>query len=196
MQCPKCGASVAAAYGAESAQCFQCGTVVSLKKPSHDSGGSSRPSNGVLLAIVLTMVFGVVLMSGGVGLLFLTMDAEVETTVLPTAMNDTAESGASGSAEASNGSSEEPPITATDEERRLAASVPDSVRQQITEMWDAMTATTGKKVIAPRGSVIRNRTEDMLSGIEQREITRMAALFNLDEAQVRAVIQVHLADAE
>lgn len=186
MQCPKCGASVAAAYGAESAQCFQCGTVVSLKKSSHGSGGSSRPSNGVLLAIVLTMVFGVVLMSGGVGMLFLTM---------PTAMNDTADSGASGSAEASNGSSEEPPITATDEERRLAASVPDSVRQQITEMWDAMTATTGKKVIAPRGSVIRNRTEDMLSGIEQREITRMAALFNLDEAQVRAVIQVHLADA-
>jgi hypothetical protein len=186
---------VAAAYGAESAQCFQCGTVVSLRKSGHDSGGSGKSFNGGLLAIVLSVIFAVVLLSAGVGVLFLVMDARVESTELPAA-NDAVTGYPPAAGEVTDGgSSEEPPITATDEERRLAASVSDSVRQQITEMWDAMTATTGKKVMAPRGSVIRNRTEDMLSGIEQREVTRMAALFNLDEAQVRAVIQVHLADA-
>jgi predicted metalloprotease len=87
-----------------------------------------------------------------------------------------------------------PAYTATDEERQLASKVPESTRVQIMQMWDAMRATTGKKLLAPKGSVVRNRVEDMLSGIEQREIVNMAALLQVEEASVRAVIQVEMAD--
>lgn len=190
LQCPKCGRAVAAAHGAAQAQCFGCGTIVPLGRPAAQPQGSP-PANsnamkfafiglGVLSFLVFAAVVAGVVLLGGNG---------------ETASDDAKSDVAANQNSLANGDqTTEPVITASDEERRLAATVPENIRKQIVQMWDDMRGSTGKPVMAPKG-FLRDRTEDMLSGIEQREITRMAALFSLEEKQVQAVIQVHRADS-
>jgi hypothetical protein len=84
-------------------------------------------------------------------------------------------------------------IVVTDEQRQRAERVPPEIRQQVIEMYDQMTSSTNRKVLAPKQSTPRTSVERLLNSIEQREITHMAALFQVDEADIEAVIQVELA---
>jgi hypothetical protein len=99
----------------------------------------------------------------------------------------------------SNNAAAEPqpkPIVVTDEQRQRAERIAPEVRQQVIEMYDQMMASTNRKVIAPKQSTPRTSIERLLNSIEKREITHMAALFQVDEADIEAVIQVELASRQ
>ena len=189
MQCPKCNRSLAAGAGAPRVQCFGCGTVIELaaspsKRQSSDREGGN--SNTVLMVVGgIGGLIALLAVGGVVAFLLLGTRTVATRVIIPPAAAPVAVAPPEPMV---------PAYTATDEERLLATKVPESTRAQIMQMWDAMRATTGKKLLAPKGSVVRNRVEDMLSGIEQREIVNMAALLQVEEASVRAVIQVGMAD--
>lgn len=188
IQCPKCGRGVAVGAGVAMAQCFGCGSVVELfpvaKHETNDKTGSSFPWVAVVLG-----AFGVVFLFMVVaGLLYFVAGRSVSSPPVPATAS---------LPEASSNSKPQAtpePIVASEEERQRAARVSAGNRDQIMTMYDQLTSTTDRKVMAPKGSVIRNRTEQMLEGIENREIMHIAVLLQVDEADVRAVIQVALAD--
>lgn len=193
LSCPKCGNPVAAAKGALQAQCFSCGTTVQLGRsnntnnPTANSPAANKPSMQ-LVAIILGVIsclglFAVVAIS-----LFLSVDPD------PAESNPIATSTTSSTPDSNRPADAPPSVVASEEERRLAATVNESKRKQIVDMWEQMRATTSKTIPLPKGNVVRNSTERMLGGFEQRELKRMAALLDLNEDQVRAVVQVHLAD--
>lgn len=188
--CPKCGRTIAAAAGATSAQCFGCGTTVALASrnaPSEANSNNETPS--VALAALI----------GGIGL-FVLLGAIIVLWVVGNPADQPTTVSAEPAVETPVNPPDETPveekIVVTDDQRRRAEKVDPSVRQQIIQMWDQMTSTTRRKVPAPKGSVARVRVEGLLGGIEQRELARIAALFNLDEEDVEAVIQVELANRQ
>jgi flagellar basal body-associated protein FliL len=187
MQCPKCQRTVAAVPGATRIQCFGCGTIIetsgskAASMPSPNTGAKSSGANLPLILLGLFIGVLAIVVLGGI-VFFAVTPSTIETQTPP--------------ASAPTPTPEEmvPAYTATDAERELAATVAESARNQIIQMWDQMRATTGKKLLAPKGSVIRNRVEDMLSGIEQRELQNMSALLQVDLDAVKAVVQVHMAE--
>ncbi len=186
IQCPKCGRGVAVGAGVARAQCFGCGTVVELspaaKQETSDTASSPFPTMAVAFAGVLVVL--ILLVVAGSAFYMITR---------PSAPPAAGSSEPAASSNAKTKASEEP-VVASDEERQRASRVSEGNREQIITMYDQLTSTTDRKIMAPKGSVIRNRTEQMLEGIENREIMHISALLQVDEVDVRAVIQVTLAD--
>jgi hypothetical protein len=149
---------------------------VTLKSSSQRSGAAGNDTIKWIMAAVL----GAVLLIGFIGVVFFvtaTREASPAAREAEAATGETADE---------TNDNKTPVVTASAEERRRAAEVPEAARRQIITMWDQMRATTDGTPVASKLGVLR--------GIEQREIKRMAALLSLDEDQVRAVIQVHMAD--
>lgn len=192
MQCPHCNRTVATVPGATRIQCFGCGRVIELGSSTTQSrakGGNDSGKKAVFAIVFISL--GLLLVVGvGLGAFFFFFNQR------ETAQNNSAPVAADESSAADSAQVEEmvPAYVATDEDRSLAAKVPDSIQQQIIQMWDQLTSSTRKKLLIPKNSPTRNRVESMLSGIEQREIQRMAALFSLEESEINAVIQVTMAE--
>lgn len=200
--CPSCGRQVAAAAGASQAQCFGCGTRISMQTPS--AKPASNPAVpvwiwGVAVGSVCIVILGTLLAfllllptKGAPDLVTNQNEPTLDSTPRNPATNES-------STATSNNAAAEPqpePIVVTDEQRQRAERVAPEVRQQVIEMYDQMMASTNRKVIAPKQSTPRTSIERLLNSIEKREITHMAALFQVDEADIEAVIQVELASRQ
>jgi flagellar basal body-associated protein FliL len=175
------------APGSQRAQCFGCGTTIDLgRQPSTATSkddGSKVPTAKIALIVLGTMLLLAIIGFSVVSL----MRGKAEPVVAKTEPPEVPVIAAAPEPMV-------PAFVATEEERRLAASVSESDQTQIMKMWDQMTATTQKKLLIPRRSVMRDRVETMLSAIEQREITTMSALLEIERDAVAAVIQVAMAD--
>ena len=191
--CPNCGRQVATAAGAFQAQCFGCGTTISLQsmvtKPTKPTGLPGwflgvAIGGGIIavLAVLLVIGFVVAMPRQGATVAEKGPAQAIEPIEVP-------------SSTVTNPANADPSetIVVTDEQRQRAERVPPEIRQQVIEMYDKMTSSTNRKVLAPKQSTPRTSVESLLNSIEQREITHMAALFQVDEADIEAVIQVELA---
>ncbi len=193
LSCPKCGNSVAAAKGAQQAQCFSCGTTVQLgRSPTNNNPTTNNPAANKSSMKLVVILLGVLSCLGLLAVVAISLFLSIDPA--PADSNPVATSTTSSTQGDNPPADAPPPVVASEEERRLAATVNESKRKQIVDMWEQMRATTSKTIPLPKGNVVRNSTERMLGGFEQRELKRMAALLDLNEDQVRAVVQVHLAD--
>lgn len=198
MQCPQCKRTVGAVAGAARIQCFGCGAIIDVggKKPARDNAKSGAGLKDATRDGGSATKFMVAIVSFGIGLLLLVggyfLLSETPPPESPAVVAETTPPG--NSEPAAPPEELVPAYVASAEERAAASLVPESIRVQILEMWDRMIATTRKKLLIPKGSVMRNSVEGLMSSIEQREIQTMAALLQIEESDVQAVIQVEMAD--
>ena len=192
LNCPHCGRHLAVTPGATKAHCFGCQRIVSLASNTSANSPTSKSNGGIGVGIIIGAVVGfVVLLTGAVVAFFVLMPTStIRSTPAPSTDVASSEQPSPGPTPTQTN---EPEIVASEEEQRLAASVAAPVRAQIVEMWDQLTSTTDKKILAPKGSTLRQSTENLLGNIEDREIRNMAALLQVDEDKIRAVIRVHQA---
>lgn len=200
--CPSCGRQVATAAGASQAQCFGCGTRISMQSPS--AKPASNPAVPAWIWGIATG-FGLVAILAALAVTVFMMPTERASDQIAIQNEPTVESSPQDPATnatsppTTNNAAAEPqpePIVVTDEQRQRAQRVPPEVRQQVIEMYDQMVSSTNRTVIAPKQSTPRTSIERLLNSIEKREITHMAALFQVDEADIEAVIQVELANRQ
>ena len=190
--CPHCGRRLAVTPGANQAHCFGCQRIVSLTSSAPANSPSSTGKGGVGIGIIVGAVAGFVVLLTGVIVAFFVLMPTSDIRSTPAPSTDVA-SVEQPSPSPTPTQTSEPEIVATEEEQRLAASVPAPVRAQIVEMWEKLTSSTDKKILAPKGSTLRQSTENLLGNIEDREIRNMAALLQVDEDKIRAVIRVYQA---
>lgn len=198
--CPQCGRHLASIPGASHVRCFGCQHLVPLARGAGVAAGTPTSSRStklpwVLAGSLLLAAVMVALLGAGAYLLMArspaTPAAAQATSPAPDAVpNPVPNPGTNPGAPATEPAAPDPDLIVTEEERKLARRVNPQTREEILRMWNQLIGSTRKKILAPKNSVVRLRTEGLLSAIEEAELGKMAVLLQVEEEELRAVIRV------
>jgi len=197
--CPQCGRHLASIPGASHVRCFGCQHLVPLARSAGVAAGTPTSSRSTKLPWILAgslLLAAVMVALLGTGYLLMARSPAAPAAAQATSPGpDTVPTpepnpGTNASAPATEPAAPDPDLIVTEEERKLASRVNPQTRAEILRMWNQLIGSTRKKILAPKNSVVRLRTEGLLSAIEEAELGKMAVLLQVEEEELRAVIRV------
>ena len=198
--CPACGAAANIPAGMAQVRCSACGHVWNAKNPSEapasaestaaarpnspaagrSAAKSSSPSRARLIVGAVISGLVLLLIVGGIAFVLLKQPAE-ETTA------------SSAPAEPPADVPEEEPVAASSPESTEPSyrivELPESTRRKIyDDLRAAARTSTEKPLLIPQGTGLRKNMEGNLEQIFEREITRFAAIHDVEADDIEQII--------